>query len=171
LLAALLSKNDYSSSILRHTLQKNAKIVQGIDLDAGSSHSIPTDSVKDAIRKYLERVETPHSRTPEHYKHAISAFVECREDRSDSATPSTSTHDQICALLRSLEMKKLARRASRSSPADPSQSSTAPQQRELQPYNGQQQDQKREPRKRKKKRKTKKKRQRVSTWKHSRWEH
>ncbi|KAK3822834.1 MAG: hypothetical protein J3Q66DRAFT_330235 [Benniella sp.] len=137
LLAALLSKNDYSSSIPRYTLQKNARIVQGIDLDAGSSHSIPTDSVKDAIRKYLERAETPHSRTPEHYKHAISAFVECREDRSDSATPSTSTHDQICALLRSLEMKKLARRASRSSPADPSLSSTAPQQREpLQPYNG-----------------------------------
>ncbi|KAF9344365.1 hypothetical protein BGX34_005751, partial [Mortierella sp. NVP85] len=98
LLAALLSKNDYSSSIQRYTLQKNAKIVQGIDLDAGSSRSIPTDSVKDAIRKYLERVQTPHSRTPDHYEHAISAFVECRENRSRNAdqnpryTPYTIAH-------------------------------------------------------------------------------
>lgn len=165
LLAAILSTNDYSRSIPWYGLSKNTDIVRGIKIDYEPDSSDPhrVQVIKDAIQAYLARVERPHTKTLLDYNDAITAFVECKEDFSSSAVSSTSTHDQICDMLRKLELLKLSRKASSSSP---NQSSSIPRQ---QPLQGKQQHKEQGGKEVKaevgrKKRKRKRKRQRISVW-------
>ncbi|KAK3825871.1 MAG: hypothetical protein J3Q66DRAFT_365588 [Benniella sp.] len=119
LLASILSKNDYSSPIPWFGIHKNAEVVRELEIDQYSSNFQLVGIMKEAIRKYLVQIGKLDSKTPHDYRHAITAFVECREDTSDDAVPSRSTHDSIVELLRKIEQAKIARRRPASSVSDP----------------------------------------------------
>ncbi|KAF9962823.1 hypothetical protein BGZ65_007773 [Modicella reniformis] len=169
LLTAILSTNDYSNSIPWYGVHRNAEIVRDLDLEyvPSSSDAHRVGVITDAISEYLARIEKPHKRTPAHYDNAISAFVECRENWSSSATSSTSTHDQISALIRKLEERKLARRVSLSSEIESRQSSSILQQQEPPQANHERQQCRPRNKQRKRKRKRKRRSQRQSAWKRS----
>jgi len=119
LLASILSKNDYSSPVPWFGIHKNAEVVRELEIDQYSSNFQLVGIMKEAIRKYLAQINKLDSKTPHDYRHAITAFVECREDTSDDAVPSRSTHDGIVELLRKIEEAKVARRQPASSVSDP----------------------------------------------------
>ncbi|KAK3812839.1 MAG: hypothetical protein J3Q66DRAFT_412181 [Benniella sp.] len=118
LLASILSKNDYSSPVPWFGIHKNAEVVRELEIDQYSSNFQLVGIMKEAIRKYLVQIGKLDSKTPHDYRHAITAFVECREDTSDDAVPSRSTHDSIAELLRKVEQTKIARRRPASSVSD-----------------------------------------------------
>ncbi|KAK3816002.1 MAG: hypothetical protein J3Q66DRAFT_431540 [Benniella sp.] len=119
LLASILSKNDYSSPVPWFGIHRNAEVVRELEIDQYSSNFQLVGIMKEAIRKYLVQIGKIDSKTPHDYRHAITAFVECREDTSDDAVPSRSTHDSIVELLRKIEQAKIARRRPASSVSDP----------------------------------------------------
>jgi hypothetical protein len=126
LLAGIVSTNDYSKGVPWYGLTRNTEIVRDIKLDyePGSCDLVRVGAIQDALETYLANIKRPHSKVLEGYDNAISAFVQCKEVWSDSAVSSASTHDQICGLLRKLELMKIARKASPSCPAPPKQPSS-----------------------------------------------
>jgi hypothetical protein len=132
LLTAILTRNDYSAPIPSYGLHRNADIVKNMEIDEPSS-SDAVSAITNSIPEYLATVKKPHSKSTKSYEHAITAFAGCKEEWSATATPSTSTHEDIRKLLRELEAKKLARIQSSNrqpqapqahEPAGPAQSNT-----------------------------------------------
>ncbi|KAG0007050.1 hypothetical protein BGZ65_010676 [Modicella reniformis] len=182
-LTAIVTTNDYSDSLPWYGIKKNAEIIREIKLD---KTPWSREHINQAIKVYLDGTGKRHARTPAHYEHAITVFTECREDWSSSAAPSSSTHDDISALLRKIEQKKTARTrpTSASGEPTPSSSSSPPLQRDSEcsdkKLNRNQRKRKRNKKKRMKQRKRKRnrkkrmnqrkrRRQKVSAWMRSRY--
>ncbi|KAI7819765.1 hypothetical protein BC939DRAFT_520100 [Gamsiella multidivaricata] len=130
LLASIITKNDYSKALPWHGFQRNIKIIQemrietragdGSTMDAPGSKTTEAGIIKELIQEYLQRARGGQNKSVDDYTHAISAFVQVREDYLDSATPSCATHEEIRGILQKLEKCKLQRRnmtrASRTNP-------------------------------------------------------
>ncbi|KAI7828265.1 hypothetical protein BC939DRAFT_72748 [Gamsiella multidivaricata] len=120
LLASIVTKDDYSKALPWHGFQRNTKIIRETrtetgagdesTMDAPGSKTTEAEIIKELIQEYLQRVRGGQKKGVDDYTHAISAFVQVREDYLDSATPSCTTHERIPGILQKLEKCKLQRR-------------------------------------------------------------
>lgn len=110
-LAAILTKNDYFEGISMYGIKSNADVVRNISLE----HQGEVEDCKlvskfqHAILEYLDLIENVDL-SLDKFNNAISAFVLCREDQSESAKSSPQTHEEVCKILRRLEDTKLRRK-------------------------------------------------------------
>ncbi|KAI7828892.1 hypothetical protein BC939DRAFT_442192, partial [Gamsiella multidivaricata] len=130
LLVSIVTKNDYSKALPWHGFQRNTKIIRemrtetgagdGSTMDAPGSKTTEAEVIKELIQEYLQRARGGQKKGVDDYTHAISAFVQVREDYLNSATPSCTTHERILGVLQKLAKCKLQRRnmtrASRTNP-------------------------------------------------------
>jgi hypothetical protein len=111
-LAAILTKNDYFGGTKMLGIIRNAELVRNIQLDINGDedeHELVSKFNKGVI-DYFELINSPERFPNDNITNAISAFVLCQEDYSDTAAPSPQTHEKVCRVLRQLEDLKLRRR-------------------------------------------------------------
>lgn len=117
-LAAMLTKNDYFEGIRSYGIARNAELVRQISFEHGQQQASAqgradkelVSMFHKAIEDYLALIETAEGKTLADYHNAITAFVLCQENWSESATPSAQTETEVCIILRQLEDNKLRRR-------------------------------------------------------------
>ncbi|KAI8363131.1 hypothetical protein B0O80DRAFT_420925 [Mortierella sp. GBAus27b] len=112
-LAAMLTKNDYFGGTRTYGIIRNAELVRNLllDIDGKEDEQELISKFHSAIGDYFALIKNVKDfPIDDDISNAISAFVLCREDRSDSATPSPQTHQRVSDVLRQLEYAKLQRR-------------------------------------------------------------
>jgi len=103
LLMSIVTTNDYSKGIPWHGVSRNIEIICGLNLAENDMHKNDrVEIILGGIKEYLNEAKGGGSFDVTHFSNAIDAFVACKEEYVQYATPSAKSHTEIANLLQDI---------------------------------------------------------------------